>query len=130
MNEWVHDIVMTRMFSGGEWPTVLLFLGMGAIFFLAPMVGYTLHSRFRIGMGMWLLVIKVGLGLLQHTLIGVQALGHTNVRWGDPSSAVMTVQLLFPVLEMAFFLMAMVMFVFGLQSLTKRTEVVPPPERE
>jgi hypothetical protein len=123
MENWFLNTVMTGFYSAVEWPAVMLFLGMGVLFFLCPVAGYSVQSRGRIAAGMWLLVAKMGLGLLRVTLLTMAMLDRTGPRLDPMTSPSLTsIQTIFPVLEMALFLMAMIMFVLGLQTLTRRPE--------
>jgi hypothetical protein len=123
MENFFLTSLMSNMYSAVEWPTVLLFFGIGVLYFLAPLAGYSIHSRGRLAAGMWFLVVKMGLGLLRVVLLNVQMIESPNMRMDPNSSTIMGVQLIFPVLEMVVFLMAMVMFVLALQTMTRRQEV-------
>jgi hypothetical protein len=124
MENWLYSNLVTGLHGAVEWPAVMLFLGMGVIFFLSPVAGYSLHNRGRIVAGMWMLVAKMALGLLRSTLLTMLVLDRPHPVFDQNSTSMTSLQTIFPIIEMTLFVMAMVMFVLGLQTLTRRQEAL------
>ncbi|HEV3203023.1 MAG TPA: hypothetical protein VGY77_01510 [Gemmataceae bacterium] len=121
----MHDVyaeVFSGFFSSGDWATILLFLGMGLVYFLAPVVGYTLANRVGIALALWVLVGKMCLTLIRLSLLTTQLIDKPNSSPDDWFTSTFGLVLLYiPILETSALILAMVMFIFGLQRLKRQT---------
>jgi hypothetical protein len=128
------DQILTYQFLGffqAEWSTVLAILGIGTIYFLAPVLGYEASRRTPLAAAMWALIVKIGVGLFRTSLLFVNAtFSYTPFRspnyagglFGDLQQTLMMI--LTPA-ETAIFMGAMILFVLGLQRLRRRPQALP-----
>jgi hypothetical protein len=118
--DYVDRLRMTNLFqtTGFDWPTALAFAVMALVYFLAPWVGYRPRSRGVILAALWVLIAKVGAGMLKMGVVfGVMSKG---LKSHDGEALFMLVN----GLEAAVFLLSLVLFVIGLP-LLRREEVAP-----
>jgi hypothetical protein len=127
MDDLLHNFYFSGFFSSGDWPTILLFLGMGLVYFLVPAAGYTLANRVRIALGMWVLVGKFGLSLIRISLWTTQLMDRPRVSGLDWYSSTVGLGMMFlPILETSAVILAMALFIYGLQGLKRKGDQPPP----
>jgi len=124
MEDLLSRQLWSGLFNSGEWATILLFLGMGLVYFLAPAAGYTLANRFRIALGMWVLVGKFGLALIRLSLWTTLIVDRSSPKgFGNTFPSPLDTGLMYlPILESSALILAMIMFILGLQGLKRRVE--------
>jgi hypothetical protein len=55
-----------------EWSAVLFLLFAGAIYFVAPVVGYAAHKRGILLMSLWTMIVKLAIGTFRECLVSIQ----------------------------------------------------------
>jgi hypothetical protein len=105
--------------TGFDWPTALAFGVMALVYFLAPWVGYRPRSRGLILAALWVLLAKVGVGMLRMGGVFLALVG-TSFKGKDGETLFVVIN----VLEAGAFLLSLVLFVIGLP-LLRREEVAP-----
>ena len=65
---------LQSMGSTADWSSVLFFLFIGTIYFLAPVVGYLPSKRGILLASLWAMIAKLAIGIFRECLFSVQAL--------------------------------------------------------
>jgi hypothetical protein len=129
-----------------EWTSILAILGIGTIYFLAPVLGYDVGRRGALLASLWAMIVKIGIGLFRTGFIVLQALdvsglgfvppnyrppgrGGSAPTWNTPgafSDLHQTIEIILILGETVVFMGAMILFVYGLQKLRRRPQPFPP----
>jgi hypothetical protein len=118
----MDELMWLRLFGGTlgggiDWAAVLLFLGIAAVYFVAPTLGYSPYRRGAIGASLYLLVGYAAMSLFQLAMQYLQVLDKTGQ--GRETSGI-HILFVFALLKTLLFVIAMLMFAIGLQSLRLR----------
>ncbi len=114
-----------RMLWGGglvDWTplvTMLGLLGVGVVYFLAPVCGYTTYNRGLLLGAMWVLIARMGLSIFQTGLLFLQTLDQPSMNGPSTAQNTMMISMLFSMLESGMFILAMALFAGGLASLRR-----------
>ena len=109
---------MLRNVNGAE-----ALLAVSVLYFLAPVLGYRASGRGLLLSSLWLLIGKMGLGVLRVGIIAVQILDSTKMGGGSKSNTVETIFLFMSVFENGLFVLGMLLFVIGLSSLRREMDL-------
>jgi hypothetical protein len=119
------EIMMMRMLGGlfgagggADWVVIFLFVAAGVLFFLAPVLGYRSDRRGGLATSMYLLVAYTGVSLIQLFVQYIQMLDRDGGGGGRDGG--FHLFFIFAIVKMLLFLIAMGMFVGGLQGLRPR----------
>jgi hypothetical protein len=122
-------------FFQSEWASILAFLVIGTLYFLAPAAGYVTSRRATLGTALWAMILKIGVGLLRQVLLSLQivtggnipgmGLGRGQFGGGFFEAFGQNALLLLSLAETAIFLGAMILFVLGLQRLVRQEHIFP-----
>jgi hypothetical protein len=130
----VEDIYMRYLLMNTgalDLPSLVAFLVVALIYFLAPAAGYSAAKRGVLLGSLWVLVGKMGIGLFRGAAVAYlmqdRRAGPAFASAGDDVPEVL---MLFSLLELAVFLFAMVLFVGGLANLRRREDQPPPGRRQ
>jgi hypothetical protein len=127
-------VMMENMLFQSEWfqlsfwsplLTMLALLVVGLLYFLAPVLGYTIYNRGLLLGSMWTLLAKMALTMFKMGIFFLEATGNPSQMRG--TSNLNLVGLLFPMLESGLFMVAMALFVIGLTALRRDPEGMRPP---
>jgi hypothetical protein len=113
------------LFGSVDWTVVFAFIAIAVIYVILPVLGYPPERRGLIIASLYLLIGYAGLSLLQFGILYLQMLNRGGRGGGD--AAAQSIVFAFSVLKMLAFLVAMILFVVGLQSLRFGR---PPMRRE
>ncbi len=114
-----------RMLWGGglvDWTplvTMLGLLGVGVVYFLAPVCGYTTYNRGLLLGAMWVLIARMGLSIFQTGLLFLQAMDQPSMNGPSTAQNTLMISMLFSMLESGMFILAMALFAGGLASLRR-----------
>jgi hypothetical protein len=111
------------LFGAVDWLTLLALLAVSVLYFLAPVLGYRASGRGLLLSSLWLLIGKMGLGVLRVGIIAVQILDSTKMGGGSKSNTVETIFLFMSVFENGLFVLGMLLFVIGLSSLRREMDL-------
>jgi hypothetical protein len=112
-------------------PSMIAFLVVGLIYFLAPTAGYVASRRGALLGALWVLVGKIGLGLLRTAAIFLLVLDRPGSSpFGAGGDGLQEVLMLFTLVELLAFTFAMVLFVIGLAGLRRREDLPPEGRRQ
>ncbi len=109
-------------FTGMDWVTVVALLVIGALYFLAPALGYTTYNRGLLMGSIWVLIAKLALTIFKTGIFFLEAMDRSSGGSSSSSSSLpngMIVTLVFAILESGLFLLAMGLFAGGLSSLRR-----------
>ena len=128
-------LVSQTLFFQVEWTTILAVLVAATFYFLAPLVGYPPSKRTLLAAALWLLVMKMAIGVFGAALLGFAVMNGQGQRVGgrvrlgllpvDDEYLLVAVHWL----AMVIFVVAMIIFVLGLQRLTSAEQLpryLPP----
>jgi hypothetical protein len=130
--DMMDEIFMRSMvFSGLTGLDVVTLLAMGliaALYFFAPVVGYSASHRGLLMASLWMLIAKMGLALLKMSILFFEMLDGKTSGSGPKFMEGPGIFILFSLLESILFILAMVLFVCGLLAL-RRVADGPLPVR-
>jgi len=121
-------------FVQAEWSTALAILGIGTIYFLAPVLGYEPSRRSPLAAAMWALILKIGIGLFRTSLILLNLMENNGAFVSSPRTVVrgapqwdlqQALMIVLTPAEAAVFMGAMILFVYGLRRLRRRPQPFP-----
>src|SRR5687767_8953679 len=115
-----EDLMMMRMLgldfgSTVDWVAVFSFFVVALIYFLAPVVGYGPGGRGTLVASLYLLLAYAGATALQYSVFYLQMLDRNGP--GRPDELMMLTLFGFSVVKLLLFVVALLLFVIGLQSM-------------
>lgn len=122
----MEEMMMLRLFGGSfgsgiDWVAVLAFLVIAVVYWLTPILGCRFHRAGAIAASLYLLIGYAGVSLLQFIVQFFQILDRSGGRMGmGRDEASLHLFFGFAFLKTLLFVIALVMFVLGLQSLRIR----------
>jgi hypothetical protein len=121
----MEELMMMRLFSGGfgstiDWTMVFTFVAFAVIYVLLPVLGYPAERRGLILGSLYFLIGDAALSLMQIGVLYVETIG----RPGRTEATIQNIVVAFTILKMLLFLVALILFVVGLQGLRLRR--MPP----
>jgi hypothetical protein len=119
----MDELMWMRLYPGGfgsgiDWAAVFSFFTIAVVYLLIPVLGYPPERRGMIAASLYLLIGYAALSLLQFGMIYLQLL-ELSSRGGGREPSMLSL-FVFTILKMLVFLLAMVLFVVGLQALRLR----------
>jgi hypothetical protein len=107
--------------------TVLAVFGVGFVYFLAPVLGYIPTRRGLLLISLWLLVIRMGMGIIMFALLLDEDVATGVGMMGKGAMGGRVVWVLLALLDYGLFVLAMALFVGGLASLRRKEDFFRPP---
>lgn len=108
--------------SGVDWLTLLALLAVAAVYFLVPVLGYRLGQRGLLLASMWVLIGKMGMGVLKVCIVAMEALDPPKTG-GSGSKTTENLIVLLSVFETGVFVLGIVLFVVGLSALRREMDL-------
>jgi len=124
MNELI-TLALTGFGSGIDLTALIAFLGFAIVYFLAPVVGYQPYRPPGLTLALYALIFYVGIALLQLLVQAVFLMGGVRPGGGRPPGMAGMLGnefgpyllLVFAIVKVVLFLIAMIAFVSGLRGL-------------
>lgn len=131
----MDEMMMLRMmgagglFGGIDWIAVLAFLVIAVVYWLTPILGCRFHKPGNIAASMYLLIGYAGVSLLQFVVQFFQLLDRSGRGMGGGEGG-LHLFFGFSFLKTLLFVIALLMFVIGLQSLRIRRPGIDDERRD
>jgi hypothetical protein len=120
MDEWVRFGGIT-VWGALDWATVVLFVCIAMVYFLAPVLGYQPEKRSCLTISLYILVAYAGLSVtflfLQYMELLDEKAEAGILKSSGKDLGAIHIAFWFAILKMILFSLAMLMFVLGLQSM-------------
>jgi|SRR5262245_22453769 len=121
--EFMFSGLFGGLFGGAiDTAAMLLFVCVGVLFFLAPVLGYRSDRRGALAASMYLLVTYAAVALIQMFIMYLQVFDRTSRSGVDPDRSTGHIFFIFAIIKLLLFVISMAMFIGGLQGLRMRAD--------
>jgi hypothetical protein len=101
----------------------LALLAVAAVYFLAPVLGYRIGQRGLLLASLWVLIGKMGMGVLKVCIVAMEILDRPKAGVGSGPQTTENVIVLLSVFETGVFVLGIVLFVVGLSALRREMDL-------